>query len=84
MDKPTLYRYNSKENHSVYLSILKQCLKFGKKKDTNATLAIINIYKIAYNLDLYLNNFIDCQEDLQLILKKVPSYMYAPLLNKLE
>ena len=56
MDKPTIYLSNSKSKKSegteevidaVYLSILKQCLKFGDEKDANATLARINIYKIA-------------------------------------
>ena len=47
-------------------------------------MATISIYKIAQNLDLYLNNFIDCQEDLELILHKLPSQIYTPLLNKLE
>ena len=46
-------------------SILKQCLLFN---DENAHVRV-TVYKIAEHLEIYLSNYIDCIDDLTLILK---------------
>ena len=63
------------------LSILKQCLLFDDK-DQHAR---VTIYKIAQNLKLYLSNYIDTIEDLELIIQsKIPEQQYRTVINKLE
>ena len=54
------------------LSILKQCLRFEQRLQS-AALATIRLYKLAEDLDLYLSDFIDCTEDLRLVLELMAS-----------
>ena len=45
----------------------------------------MTIYKIAQNLKLYLSNYIDTIEDLELIIQsKIPEQQYRTVINKLE
>ena len=39
---------------------------------------------MAEPLDLYLNDFVDCMEDLKIVIEKLPAQQYYPLLSKLE
>ena len=39
---------------------------------------------MAEPLDLYLNDFVDCMEDLETVIKQLPAQQYYPLLSKLE
>ena len=65
------------------LSILKQCLRF-EQRASSAHLATIRLYKITEDLDLYISDYIDCTEDLELILDQLASQQYTPVLSKLE
>ena len=77
LDRPTPIKYKKKEYKH---SILKQCLLFNAE---NAP-ARVTVYKIAEHLELYLSSYIDCIDDLALILESIPAQQFRPVINKLE
>ena len=82
LDRPTPMQVVTSDEDSFRqpreMSIMKQSLLYGERKAT------VSIYKIAELLEIYLNNVIDCIEDLVIIFERLSAQQYSLLLSKFE
>lgn len=65
------------EDHLTDLSILKTCLLFS---DVKAAALIYKLARKVVNIDF--EDFITCQEDLGIIVDKLPAQQYLPILEQ--